>query len=358
MAHKPTPASLQPGNGYRLPPGAYFDADWFEREQSELFPANWNFACSTADVASPGSYFTTQVGHYPIAIVRDTNNTLHAFHNICRHRGARLLDNTGQCNKITCPYHRWQYGLDGQLENAPQSEAQIPLLDKTEWALKPVNLAEWMGLVFVNPDGTAPPLETWLDDVHERLAPYDLEHLVEVAREEYVFDANWKFYVENHIDWYHLWYTHARTLNMLDHHAGDWAQCGLHWLSFEPFKQANRGDTFRPIPRLNDELRLNGAHLLFPNLPLFGGAGWFGTGHLTPLAADKTRMSFRLWILPGQDPTEFLAGFHQVTQVEDAEMAARMQSTVRSPAFQVGPLTQHHEAPITLFHDNYQKFLT
>jgi phenylpropionate dioxygenase-like ring-hydroxylating dioxygenase large terminal subunit len=354
--HEHTPSALQPGNGYRLPPEAYYDAAWFQREQRELFPATWNFVCSTADVATPGSYFTSQIGHYPIAVVRDKNNSLRAFHNVCRHRGARILDDAGECSRITCPYHRWQYGLDGRLENVPQSEAQIPLLAKEDWALKTANLAQWMGLVFVNPDGTAPAFNSWLGPINERLRRYDLEGLAELAREEYTFDANWKFYIENHIDWYHLWYTHSRTLSMLDHHAGYWEQSGAHWLSFEPFKESDRADSFRPIEQLNDELRFNGAHLLFPNLPLFGGAGWFGTGHLMPLAADKTRMSFRLWALPDQDATEFLSGFHEVTQVEDAEMAARMQATVQSPAFQVGPLTEQHEAPITHFHDHYLKF--
>jgi choline monooxygenase len=350
--------ALQPRNGYRIPPEAYYDAAWFEREQRELFPSTWNFVCSTADVANAGGYFTAQIGHYPIAIVRDENKLLHAFHNICRHRGARILDDQGECKKISCPYHRWQYGLDGRLESVPQGRAQIPLLDKDDWALKTVNFAEWMGLIFVNPDGTAPGFGGWLGDMDKRLNTYNLQSLAELAREEYTFEANWKFYIENHIDWYHLWSTHARTLSMLDHQAGYWEQTGLHWLSFEPFKQADRMDPFKPIDGINEELLLNGAHMLYPNLPLFGGASWFGTGHLTPLSANKTKMSFRLWGLPDQDPAGFLAGFHQVTQVEDAEMASRMQTAVQSPAFEVGPLTQRHEAPITLFHDNYLKCLS
>ena len=97
--------------------------------------------------------------------------------------------------------------------------------------------------------------------------------------------------------------------------------------------------------------------MLFPNVALFSGASWFGIGQLLPEAPAKTRMLFRLFALPGQDPAAFLEGFKHVTQVEDAEMAARLQSTVQSPAFQVGPLTQTYEKPITEFHDNYLKYV-
>jgi len=332
------PTAPQPGHGYRLPPAAYFDTKWFERELEQLFPATWNFVCTTAQIDEPGRYYTTRIGHYPIAIVRGEDRSVRAFHNICRHRGARILDGASTCKRIVCPYHRWQYGLDGKLQNVPQVDEQLPDIDYEDWGLQPVAVDTWMGLVFVNPDGRADPLTEWLGELPKRLGAFDLEHLAELGCAEYQFDANWKFYVENHIDWYHLWYTHARTLAMLDSHKGYWHHSGAHWLSFAPFKtDSGYAEPFRPLPGLNAEQRMVNAHLLFPNLPLFGGASWFGIGLLTPMSPERTRMALRIWGLPGQDPTRFLEGFHEITQLEDASMAARLQATVRSPAFQVGP---------------------
>mgnify|MGYP001829262960 CR=1 FL=1 len=350
----PLPRPLQPGQGYRLPPRAYTDPAWLERERRSLFPSVWNFVGSVHELAAPGSYVTADVGPYPIVIVRGEDGQLRAFHNICRHRGARLLDGQGNCERIVCPYHRWQYALDGTLSNIPQHKTQFADTRTQDWPLQPVELDVWMGLVFVNPDGSAPPLQQWLGDLPERLGAFDLESLSELARCDYHFDANWKFYVENHIDWYHLWYTHPRTLSMLDCHAGYWHQTGPHWLSFAPYKaDAGYQEPFTALPGLNEEQRMVNAHLLFPHLPMFGGGSWFGVGLLTPLSPSQTRMSLRIWGLPGQDTEEFMASFHEITQQEDAWMAARLQQAASSPAFAIGPMAQRYEAPITDFHQHY-----
>ena len=349
---------VQPGNGYRIPAEAYFDEDHFQREQECLFPAVWNFIGMAAALADKGAYMTIRIGRYPILVIRGSDGILRGFHNICRHRGAQILDGEGACTKVICPYHRWQYSLEGELENVPQGDTQIPLLDKSQWGLMEVPTAEWMGMVFVNPNAKAGPLDSWLGQLADYLTNYDFENLAELAHEEYIFEANWKLYIENHVDWYHLWYVHAKTLSGLDHPAGYSHQLGAHWVSFEPYKDpANQVAPFQPIPWLNDENRLNGAHLMFPNLALFSGASWFGIGNLTPIAPDRTEMSFRLLALPDQDPSDFLAGFHQVTQVEDAGVAKRIQATVSSPAFNVGPLTNDHELAITNFHDAYLQYL-
>ncbi|MEM7015879.1 MAG: aromatic ring-hydroxylating dioxygenase subunit alpha [Pseudomonadota bacterium] len=347
-------STLQPGNGYQLPPEAYYAQDWFEREQKALFPANWTFVCTLEDLKANGAYVCANIGYYPIVVIKDESGTVRAFHNMCRHRGARLLDDTGTCRKMSCPYHRWQYGLDGQLEHAPQASQQLPALVKEDWGLLPVALGIWMGMVFVNADGKAEPFEQWLDQIPAHLDIFKINELTELASVEYTFEANWKFYIENHIDWYHLWYTHARTLSMLNHETGRWQQLGRHWISYEPFKDPeNRTEPFKPLDWLNEAAKENGAHFLYPNLTLFSGSSWFGIGHLIPITPEHTRMAFRLLALPEQDPTDFMAGFEYVTQVEDAEMAARLQANIRSPVFQVGPLTQTHEKPIAHFHDNY-----
>ena len=227
-------------------------------------------------------------------------------------------------------------------------------MDKTDWGLKPVAVATWMGMVFVNPDGSAEPLESWLDQVPDHLDVFKVDELTELAHEEYEFDANWKIYIEDHIDWYHLWYVHFRTLRNMDHHSGEINLLGPHLVSFEPAK-SDEVDwvPFKPLDWLTPEAKRTGAHLLFPNLTLFSGSSWFGIGHITPISPTRTRMTLRLRALPGQDPEEFLQGFHQITQVEDADVAERVQSAVRSPAFSVGPLTQHFEKSITRFHDAY-----
>ncbi len=344
---------LQPENGYQLPAQAYYCEDWYEKEIDTLFASGWNYLCVTDDLSESGSYFSSTIGRYPIVVVRGEDGEIRAFHNLCRHRGARVMDGQGTCKNMTCPYHRWQYGLDGQLKNIPQQPSQIPAVNLNDWNLKAAPIGIWMGMVFVNPDGKAGPFDKWLADLPEHLNEFKADELTEIAADEYEFQANWKFYIENHIDWYHLWYTHPRTLANLDHNSGRLYQCGKHWVSFEKYKDGMDDPPFKELDYLSEDAKENGAHLVFPNLTLFTGSSWFATGLVRPVSPTRAVMDFRIRALPGQDASVFLAGFKQVTQHEDAEVAERMQSAVRSPEFAVGPMTRDYELPIVNFHDNY-----
>jgi Rieske 2Fe-2S family protein len=356
--------TLQPGNGYRLPPEAYFEPGWFAREQQQLFRRTWNYVGDAREVSKPGDYLTADIGAAPIAVVRDENGVMRAFHNICRHRGAKLLDAAGNCDAIVCPYHRWRYQLDGQLSNVPQQHRQLPLLDLTEWPLLPAKLAERGGMLFVNPDGQAPDINGWLAGMTDLIDAFAPQRLKILSLGTFEFAANWKFYIENHIDWYHLWYTHPETLRMWRHGDGQMHQTGAHWSSFEPARAGFDAMTpgLKPLPGLSEQHRQNGAHLLFPNLTLFTGDGYFATGLVTPIAPDRTRMHFCALVDPDQ-PTSaeleagLLKAFQEITEVEDAGMTERLQAAVQSDAFAVGPMTLEYEAPIASFHDEYLRLM-
>ncbi len=361
----PLARELQPGNGYRLPPEAYYDNGWFAQEQRQLFRRTWNFVGETRDLPHNGDYITATIGGEPTLVVRDNQGRLRAFHNICRHRGAKLKDDRGNCQAIVCPYHRWSYALDGSLNNVPQQRTQLPGIDPGEWGLIPMALDCWQGLLFVNPDGKAPDFRSWMADMPELLDAFEPEQLTVLTEGVFEFDANWKFYIENHVDWYHLWYTHPETLRMWDHHAGEMLQAGAHWASFEPGRAGHRRMTpeLAPIAGLSKRQQQNGAHLIFPNLTLFTGDSYFATGLVTPLSSGRTRMQFRALVDKEQTTTAqmsqaLLQAFREITEVEDAGMTARLQATVQSDAFLVGPMTQEHEAPISRFHDEYLAVFT
>ena len=366
MAYAASARPAQPGNGYQLPPEAYYQQDWFALEARQLFRRTWNFVGETRDLQGAGAYLTADIGGAPIIVVRDGDGELRAYHNVCRHRGAKLLDGSGHCAAIVCPYHRWRYDLDGALSNVPQQAAEFADLEISEWGLLPAAIAEWAGLVFVNPDGKAPALKSWLAGMPELLGGFEPDRLQVVTSGVYEFQANWKFYIENHVDWYHLWYTHPKTLRMWDHHAGEMLQTGAHWASFEPASESGSGSetgsgmtpALKPIEGLDQRQHQNGAHLLFPNLTLFTGAGYFATGLVQPLGPERTRMHFRALVAPEQEVNAELSAsilqvFREITEVEDADMTQRLQAAVRSDAYAVGPMTMHHEAPIARFHDEY-----
>ena len=149
-----------------LPIEAYTGEEWFRRERKELFARSWLFAGMTEDLPHAGSFKCIDAGEAPLVLMRDHEGRLRAFHNVCRHRGARLLEGEGTLGRrLTCFYHSWSYELDGRLAGITFEEDQFRGIDKSCYGLHPAQVATWKNLVFVNADATAEPFEEWLGDV-------------------------------------------------------------------------------------------------------------------------------------------------------------------------------------------------
>ena len=195
---------------------------------------------SAEEVATPGSYVTASVGGIPLAVVRDQDGSLRAFHNICRHRGITLLEGSGSLGRfMTCPYHQWSYALNGDLVRVPQEPEQFAGLDRLRLGLIGAQVAEWQGMVFANPSTGAPSLSAAMAGLDVGLDPFLAGPLHQVAKVRYEAACNWKLLVENHIDVYHLWYLHARSLSAYDHRSFQWESLGDNWWSLEPLKDSS-----------------------------------------------------------------------------------------------------------------------
>ncbi len=146
-------ANTQPPPGWDrrgLPGWTYFNPELLELEKEALFRRRWQLACHVGDVPQPGDYITFDVAEERALILRGRDGVLRAFHNLCRHRGSRVVaDERGSCTgALLCPYHGWAYNLDGTLRGAAQPQS-FPPLDPVEWGLKPIEMEIWQGFVFV-----------------------------------------------------------------------------------------------------------------------------------------------------------------------------------------------------------------
>ena len=103
----------------------YFDPSVARLEQRRIFRRAWHYAGHTGELSEPGSFVTTRAGEAPVVLLRDRDETLRAFVNVCRHRGFILCEGTGQRETIQCPYHAWTYDLDGSLRNAPRATPSL-----------------------------------------------------------------------------------------------------------------------------------------------------------------------------------------------------------------------------------------
>ena len=196
-----------------LPAWCYTSEAFYRREVGRIFMKVWNFLGRTDQIPNPGDYYALEFAGVPIIITRDKDNQVRAFANTCRHRGAMLLEaGQGNCRAIKCPYHGWVYGLDGSLQGAPDMEETRGFC-KENYGLVPVRLETWGGFMFVNFDPNAEPLMDFLGDLPAILNSHDLDGMVTVRRQEYLLDCNWKLFVENAMEGYHIPTVHQATIS-------------------------------------------------------------------------------------------------------------------------------------------------
>src|SRR4029453_5016030 len=143
------------------PKGRYLDADFLQLELEKLFPRTWLMACRIEELPGVGSFVEYRIGDRSVLIVRESTESIRAYHNACRHRGTRLATGRGRVGSIICPFHGWRYNLDGSIKLQLDPEEFTPR-SEDDLGLQPVRCELWGGFVFINMDLQAPPLLDYL----------------------------------------------------------------------------------------------------------------------------------------------------------------------------------------------------
>jgi len=370
---------------------AYISADWFAAEQSEFFAKTWVFAGVSADFQNPGDYAALQAGAFPLAVIKLKDGSLAAYHNICRHRGTTLLEGMGNTGKsLVCPYHRWTYTLDGRLKGAPNMTECFPDLDRSKLSLKPASVGEFQGLVFVNAEPDA-DFESWVNPIRDKAWPHDLsaKDINEAAPLIYDMKCDWKVFIENAVDGYHLAYLHETTLGGPTPSENIWERHGDHLLWYA----TDEGDLRHALPAKSrkdykkywtkpikgaDKRGYAGVYHLFPTTLITATPYSFSISSLTSDAVGTCRMVVRQWVGPGQskDERKYIPGYDAKTgiitsdnwtkpaletgdfQTEDVWICEKIQRGLNSPAFERGPLAKGAgaEDPLNWFHETIKSY--
>ena len=197
------------GSARGLPREIYTDPEFFALERDRMLAATWFCVGVTSDLPQRGYLLPRDLAGIPLLLVRDRENAVRAFHNVCSHRGVQLVDEPRAARAgITCPYHAWTYGLDGQLLRRPRFQgsdsAPDDPFDPVELGLKPVRCEQWLELLFVNLDGQAPPLAEYVAPLAARWSDRDFGLLRHGGGLRFTIGANWKLVIENYCERYHL----------------------------------------------------------------------------------------------------------------------------------------------------------
>lgn len=189
-------------DGHSLPAGLYSREDVFEADIDVFFRKHWICIGLECDVQEPGDANVIDIGNSSLIILRDDDNQIRVVHNVCRHRGSRILDaGSSVVSKLVCPYHQWTYELDGELAYAPHMGLAF---DKSCKSLRPVNFKSIGGLIYACLSDNPPADIDRLEEVMtERLAPYDIRNTKVAFQADVVEHGNWKLTMENNRECYH-----------------------------------------------------------------------------------------------------------------------------------------------------------
>jgi phenylpropionate dioxygenase-like ring-hydroxylating dioxygenase large terminal subunit len=223
MAHftKPAEGSWTEHYGIDTGPISYEDSispTHYELERDAIFRRTWLNVGRVEQLPRVGSYFTKELdaARTSVVVVRNRAGEVRALHNICRHRGNKLVwqdypgeETSGTYRQFTCKYHGWRYNLDGELTFV-QQEQEFFDLDKADYGLVPVRAEVWEGFIFVNLDKEAPPLHDYLGELGAGLAGYPFDKMTQVHRYRAEVGANWKLYIDAFAEFYHAPVLHAK----------------------------------------------------------------------------------------------------------------------------------------------------
>ncbi|SDN70675.1 SRPBCC family protein [Ensifer sp. YR511] len=278
-----------------MPPSVYTSEDFLARETETIFAKEWICVGRSSSLAKPGDYLTYDLAGQPVVVLRDKENVLRAFSNVCLHRMSTLLEGSGNKRLIVCPYHAWTYGLDGRLRGAPFM-AETTGFCKDDYVLPTIRCEEWLGWVYITLDSDRPSLASTLGTVEKMIAQYEVENYVECFRETHVWDTNWKVLAENFMESYHLPVCHANTVGGFSKLEEMECPAGLpsfnyHWITKEASLAI--GNAHPSNTRLQGRWRNTTALLtLYPSHLITLTPGYFWYLSLHPKGAGQVAMVF------------------------------------------------------------------
>jgi phenylpropionate dioxygenase-like ring-hydroxylating dioxygenase large terminal subunit len=282
-----------PAPGRNLPPRAFTSPAVFDVEQRAIFARSWVHVADAIDVAAPGAYVAATIGCTPVLVVRGKDGVLRGFLNACRHRGAQLLDGHGTCERqIKCPYHAWSYGHDGALLGVPYRD-ELPA-DVETMGLVPVRIDTCGPLVFGCLDDDAPPLAEWTGQLGAAFASLNVTTWLPAWQLSYELDANWKLFVENANDGYHIPFVHDILTDILVQDSGV--------TTLEPHGAYTIADVNpnyippdSPLPPDQAKIRFG---CIFPNLIPVVSPGDFTYIRVDPISHDRLALHVRSYDPP------------------------------------------------------------
>ncbi|TVQ78925.1 MAG: aromatic ring-hydroxylating dioxygenase subunit alpha [Bradymonadales bacterium] len=330
--------------GWTLPSEAYLSEAFAQWEFEELWPRAWSLLGDSSVLKEPRSYRCYDFFGESLVLIRDSQNEMRLLSNVCRHRAGPIFKKQqARYKSLTCQYHAWSYKESGELLRAPEM-GQAKNFKLSDYCLPRFPLERWGPLLFSRlREGTS--FKDWLGEISSEVPPELLSRLEYRERRDYSVRCNWKLYVDNYLEGYHLRSVHPRLSRELDYEAYRSETRAWHSRQWAPTRQESNIYTEGQSPEAH-------YYWLFPHLMLNLYQGILQTNVVEPVGIDECRVRFDWWAIPevSAKRLEELIGFSEEIQEEDREICEWVQKNLRSRFYRQGRYSPTRENALHHFH--------
>jgi choline monooxygenase len=327
-----------------LPSRCYTDATLLSLEQARVFGRSWQWVGSLDELPGPGGRLHASIGGEPVVVVRDGEGHPRCFSSVCRHRAGRV---GGEGKTLKCSYHGWTYDLEGRLLGAPEFEG-VKGFDRAACRLPEFRAEAWGPWIFVNLDPAAPSLAEILGEMLPETAHWPLDRLRPVKALDYDLACDWKVYVDNYLEGYHIPVAHPELFRQVDYSAYRVETRAWHSRQHAPVKGAGT---------LYHRDLLEGAepealyYWLFPNLMVNVYPDHVQLNFIQPLGPGRCRTRFAWFVEEGRIlDLEANLAFSDLVQQEDITLCEAVQQGLSSRTYDRGRYSAKRENGVHHFH--------
>jgi carnitine monooxygenase subunit len=333
--------------GYSLPPRFFYDDEVYRQEKSKIFFKSWHLVAHVNELREPGAFVTHEIFEQSVLVVAGRDGEIRAFHNVCQHRGNRLIEaRRGKSPTFTCGYHAWTYALDGCLRGAPTVQG-VAGFKKGEHGLKPVRVETFASFVFVNLDPLAKPIAQMAPGAEAEIRRFipDLDNLTLIEEVDVPVAANWKVIQENSIEGYHFDNSgpaHKQLVQLIDFAGYTLKPQGEWWTYIGPPKKDSTQAYGLPLAGATWQTDWFFNFGLWPNATIyaFPYADMVGTFVMNPTGPETSMLRFGYYGAAGRDMPEVtkacIRWMNEDLGPEDIRLNKSNQRGLRSFGFERG----------------------
>ena len=313
----------------------YSDHDQYQNERRAIWGSEWLMFGVTAELSRPGQYVADEIAGYPLLVVVDPQGELRGFHNVCPHRaGVIQWPGCGQTGNLVCRYHGWAFSWDGSLKSA-RDFGDTPTPD--DHSLRSIRVETWGPLVFVNLDENAPSLASTLGSLDTAVRQHDFTAFTYGRRLVRTLECNWKTYVDNYLEGYHVPLLHPLLNSAVD---------------MKTYSVEVPDDTYciHRAGQVQGSASAGVWVFRYPNLAINVYADGMNVERIVPLSSTRTAVVYDYFAHDvSEAKIQSMVEMSNVTLDEDQAIAELVQRNLDAGIYEAGPLSPRHENALAWF---------